>query len=80
MDADKFQLTADSVDHIIYLVAKGTPEDLQPFVADPDRFVENRCSTVIVVLDETPLWLKLRGEEKVVESLAEVLQHDRPRD
>ena len=37
------------------------------------KFIENRGETVIVVLDETALWLKLRGEEKVMVSFKEVL-------
>ena len=42
------------------------------FVADPKEFISKRKETVIVVIDETALWLKLRGEEKVYISETEV--------
>ena len=77
LDGKKFELTVDSVDYIIQIVATGTFEQLQHLVADPAEFIIHRKKTVLLVLDETPLWLKLRGEEKVLRSFAEVLQQSK---
>ena len=41
------------------------------FVHDPEDFMLHREDTVFVVLDETAVWLKLRGEEKVYVSAEE---------
>ena len=41
------------------------------FVADPEAFIASRKVLWIVVIDETPFWVKLRGEEKVLLSTAE---------
>ena len=41
-------------------------DELRVFVSDPEAFVERRASTSIVVCDATALWVKLRGEEKVL--------------
>ena len=72
-DEQKFALTAGGVDYAIDLVAKGSSEDLINLVADPEHFIENRKETVVVVLDETALWLKCRGEEQVYQSAIEIL-------
>ena len=74
MDEQKFQLTVQGVDYAIDLVARGTPEQLIAFVADPEDFIQHRKETKIVVLDETALWLKCRGEEQVYQSAIEILK------
>ena len=73
-DEQKFHLTVQGVDYAIDLVAIGTPEQLIAFVADPEDFIEHRKETKIVVLDETALWLKCRGEEQVYQSAIEILK------
>ena len=65
LDHKKALLSYESHDRGVWLVGRGSVEDLALFVRDPKDFVENRKDTVYVVLDETGLWLKLRGEEKV---------------
>jgi len=72
-DGNKFELTTQGVDFAVYLVAKGTVQDLIIHVGDPEDFIENRKDTAFVVLDETALWLKCRGEEQVYQSATEVL-------
>ena len=71
----KFRATADGLDYIIQVESDGTNSEaeLQLYVADPAEFQKIFKKTVIVVLDESALWLKLRGEEKVYHALAEIL-------
>ena len=73
LDPLKASLTWQSMDRAIWCVWNGAPEDLQVFVKDPADFIKHKEDTVIVVLDQTALWLKLRGEEKVFISLSECL-------
>lgn len=73
LDFNKFDLTTASVDYAIHLVSSGDAEALSLFVANPESFIEHRKDTVTVVIDETALWLKLRGEEQVFHAMAEVL-------
>ena len=73
LDHNKALLTFASCDRALWLVANGSEEDLSMFVEDPQTFISKRKETVIVVVDETALWLKLRGEEKVYYSDAERL-------
>ena len=40
-------------------------------VADPEAFQDNVRNSVIVQYDHTPVWLKLRGEEKVCQNSVE---------
>ena len=72
LDESKAHLTWASVDKMIQLVATGSREELQCLVQDTEAFVASRRETNIVVIDETALWLKLRGEEKVILSQSEV--------
>ena len=65
LDRVKFSTTAEGVDYAIYLVSEGSEEELQDFVADVEAFATSRQLTVVIVIDESALWLKLRGEEKV---------------
>ena len=67
----KLLVTFASADFSVHLVAYGTAEELQPYVRDPESFILNRAKTVIIVLDETPLWLKVKGDEKLLVSTAE---------
>ena len=71
-DEQKFQLTAQGLDYAIDLVARGTAEELVLHVADPESFIANRKQTKFVVLDETALWLKCRGEELVYQCALEI--------
>ena len=69
-DKSRFILTAEGVDFALELALNATEEELQVHVADPAAFIKNRKNTVVIVLDETSLWLKCRGEEQVMISAA----------
>ena len=73
LDHKKALLSYESHDRGVWLVGRGSVDDLALFVRDPQEFVKNRKETVYVVLDETGLWLKLRGEEKVYISERETI-------
>ena len=70
-DFIKCKTSWQTVDFFVDLVARGTEEELIEFVRDTEIFIKNRKSTSFVVVDQTALWLKLRGEERVVASLEE---------
>ena len=59
-------MTWQTVDFFLELVSKGSTAELAEYVARPDEFDERRESTSFVVMDQTALWLKLRGEERVI--------------
>ena len=74
---DKFdpmlaKLTWASMDYAMYLTHSGDHEELGQLVADPMGFQDNGKKTVIVGLDQTPVWLRLRGESKVMVTSDEV--------
>ena len=50
---------------------KGTEPELQTFVRHPKSFIAKRETTAVVVMDQTALWVKLRGEESIYVSTAE---------
>ena len=79
VDEKKFIITCKGVDFAIWLVAKGTEEDLQPYVQGPELFIKLRDETWVIVVDETALWRKLRGEGKAMVSMAEVYAQERRR-
>ena len=58
-----FDLTVDGVDRALWLAQSGDHASLGQLVADPESFQDNSQDTVIVGKDETPVWLRLRGEE-----------------
>ena len=60
------QLQWDTTDRSTWLAASGSPDDLAEIIMEPERWIANRSSTAIVHTDATALWLKLRGEDKVV--------------
>jgi len=70
-DYNKCKTRWRTIDFFVDMVARGTVEELTEFVANAEKFAEARRDTKIVVLDQTALWLKLRGEDKVVASLEE---------
>ena len=70
-DERKAMLTWQTADRFIYEVAEGYVEQLFKYVGNPADFIERRKTTSIVVADATALWLKLRGEEKVLTSTRE---------
>ena len=53
-------------DYLVWLVAKGTGEDLVDFVADPALFRERRKQTVICMTDQIPVWLKVDRGKRIV--------------
>ena len=59
-----FELTTSGVDRALWLAQAGDHESLGQLVCDPDAFQLNAEETAIVGKDETPVWLKLRGEEE----------------
>ena len=79
LDEQKFKITCKGFDYGIWLVAKGTEEDLEPYVQDPALFMKLREETWLIYIDETALWLKLRGEEKVMISMRETFQAEKRR-
>ena len=58
------------------LVSRGTPAELDKFVSSPETWSESRKETRVVVVDATALWLKLRGENKVLVSEDERRGHE----
>ena len=75
-------LTWRTADRFVYEVATRTEEELFKYVGNPLdfvkqnvgnplEFVKQRKNTSIVVADAAALWLKLRGEEKVLLSTLE---------
>ena len=70
-EATVMQLTWASIDRAMYLVQNGSHEELGNFVQDPEAFHDKASSKVILAYDQTPVWLKLRGEEEVVITRAE---------
>ena len=62
---DKHAATFATADRFLHLVARGTQEDLELHVSNAIEFIENKARTTIVVMDQTAVWLKLRGEDKV---------------
>ena len=77
LEKAKFDITCHSVDYMIGQVCQGTPDTLRDLVIDPEEYIRHREDTVIVVLDETGLWLRLRGEEQVLLSFQEIYQAQR---
>ena len=73
LDEVKARLSWSTCDWFQSLVMRGTPEQLSEFVSRPVEFCEARESTSFVVMDQVPLWLKLRGEEKLVYSADETV-------
>ena len=39
---------------------------MSEFVSNPNEFCNHRANTAFVVMDQTALWLKVRGEDKLV--------------
>jgi hypothetical protein len=58
------QLTWRGIDRALWMVLNASYEDLGKFVDNPETFQDNAKTMPIVAFDQTPLWLKLRGEEK----------------
>ena len=58
-----FDLTVDGVDRALWLAQSGDHASLGQLVCDPERFQDHSEETVIVGKDETPVWLRLIGEE-----------------
>ena len=56
----------------MYLVHGGAHEDLEKLVSDPDGFQTNGNSTAVVGIDQTPVYLRLRGESQVMVADEEV--------
>ena len=73
LDFKKALLSFEGFDYGMWLVGKGSEERLAMFVRDPASFVANRKETVLVVIDETGIYLKLSGDEQVYVSERETL-------
>ena len=54
-----------TMDYFVDMVSRGTPAELIDFVRDPASFIRNKINTMIVLMDQSALWLKLRGKERV---------------
>ena len=66
LDATKARLSWETSDWFQDLIARSVPEELSEFVCDPKTFAEHKAETSYVVMDQTALWLKVRGEERLV--------------
>ena len=60
------QLTWRGMDRAIWMIQNASYEDLGKFVDNPETFQDNAKTMPIIAFDQTPLWLKLRGEEKIL--------------
>ena len=67
----KAKATWETCDFFVDLVSRGEPDELIEFVSNPEEFWQRRKETSFVVMDQTALWLKLRGEEQVIASIEE---------
>ena len=70
-DNIKAKATWETCDFFVDLVSRGEPAEFAEFVSNPEEFCEHRTETSFVVMDQTALWLKLRGEEQVIASIEE---------
>ena len=75
----KCQLQWETMDRMIHLVSRGTSEELEGLVQDPELFIQNREKTALIQTDATGVWVKLRGEEPraVPETMLRKLQQKR---
>ena len=73
LDKPKTLVTWASADRALYVAFYGTEEELRLHVADPKRWIQGRKKLWLFFLDETPLWIKLRGEERVLRGTSELL-------
>ena len=64
--------TADQ--HLPLLYSTGTNEQVASLVADPEQLQAARRRLPIVAFDQTPVWLKLRAEDKVMLSISDLQQ------
>ena len=74
-EAPKAMLTWASMDRALWLMAQKNPELLTDYVSDPQWFVENMSSLLIVFFDHSPLWIKWRGEDQVLVTQDEIQHH-----
>ena len=70
-DKAKARLTWASIDRAVWLASKGSFDQLNKFVADPEQFQNQLEETVVVQYDHTPVYAKARGEEKTCQNEAE---------
>ena len=54
-------------DLLLWRAGCGSKEDLEEYVAQPDRFIEHRKKTVLTFSDQIPVWLKPGGAGKVLQ-------------
>ena len=64
--------TADQ--HLPLLCSTGTNEQVSSMVADPEQLQAARRRLPIVAFDQTPVWLKLRAEDRVMLAIPDVQQ------
>ena len=74
LDEVKARLSWATSDWFQNLVMRGSPEQLSEFVARPSEFCEHRARTSFVVMDQVAMWLKVRGEEKLIYSSDETMK------
>ena len=67
------QLTWASIDFAQHCIAAPGRPELQNLVADPEAFRSAMHQLPIIAFDQTPVWLKLRGEERICVSQADVI-------
>ena len=60
------KLSWQSWDWLTHVLATGTAEELKTFMCEPEIFIHNRKSLVIVVQDATPVYLDLSTGKMLV--------------
>ena len=53
-------------DRVMWMSAFGNEKQLLNDIADPEKWINNRESTVIVMEDEVPVWIKMGISKKVI--------------
>ena len=53
-----------SLDHTIYMAARGNLGDLGMLVSDPQGFRDNLATTPLVMFDHSPIWVRYSGKEE----------------
>ena len=70
--APKCELSWATVDRMLWTLCQRDPELLSDYAQDPAWIVQNVPRLLIVWFDHSPLWIKFRGEEKVLVTQEEI--------
>ena len=67
------ELTWQQFDERMFIASCGEVEELKTWVADPQRFVQDRAKTWLLFSDQVPIWIKI-GMLKILYSAAELAE------